>query len=121
MHCTGLGKVLLAYKKPSEIKWILTTHGMNRMTARTITDRELLERELIKIRRQGYAIDDREIMDSLRCIAAPVFERDGKVKYAISVSGFANNMHGERLDMVRDELLNTVNSVSHTLGYRKPT
>jgi DNA-binding IclR family transcriptional regulator len=120
MHCTGLGKVLLSYKKPSEIKWILQTHGMSRMTANTITDRELLERELIKIRRQGYAIDDREIMESLRCVAAPVYNRDGSVKYAVSVSGIANNMQGERLDTVRDELLSTADSISYAMGYRKP-
>ena len=120
MHCTGLGKVLLAYKKPAEIKWILSKHGMPPMTSRTITDREALERELIKVRRQGYAVDDREIMDSLRCVAAPVYDRDGRVKYAISISGLANNLQGERLEMVRDELLLTAHSLSYAMGYRKP-
>lgn len=120
MHCTGLGKVLLAYKKPAEIKWILTKHGMPPMTSRTITNREALERELIKIRRQGYAMDDREIMDSLRCVAAPVYDRDGNVKYAISVSGLANSLQGERLEMARDELLLTAKSLSYAMGYRKP-
>jgi len=120
MHCTGLGKVLLAYKKPSEIKWIISRHGLHMMTARTITDRETLERELIKIRRQGYAIDDREIMDSLRCVAAPIYDRDGNVEYAISVSGLASNMQGDRFDMVRIELLRTAESISHMMGYRKP-
>jgi len=120
MHCTGLGKVLLAYKKPSEIKWIIAKRGLRMMTAHTITDREMLERELIKIRRQGYAIDDREIMDSLRCVAAPIYDRDGNVEYAISVSGLAGNLHGERLDLVRDELLITADSISYMMGYRKP-
>ena len=119
MHCTGLGKVLLAYKKPSEIKWIIGKHGMRRMTSRTITDREKLERELIKVRRQGYAIDDREIMDSLRCLAAPIFSRDGSVEYAVSVSGLAGSFQGERLDVVRDELLKTAAHISHMMGYRE--
>ncbi|MCL2004470.1 MAG: helix-turn-helix domain-containing protein [Oscillospiraceae bacterium] len=117
MHCTGLGKVLLAYKTPSEIKWILSKHGMPRMTKRTITDRELLERELIRIRRQGYAVDDREIMDSLRCVAAPIFDRGGNVKYAISISGLANNFHGLHLDKARDEIISTAASISKALGY----
>jgi len=119
MHCTGLGKVLLAYKKPSEIKWIIAKHGMRMMTSRTITDREQLERELIKVRRQGYAIDDREIMDSLRCLAAPIFSRDGSVEYAVSVSGLAGSFQGERLDVVRDELLKTAAHISHMMGYRE--
>lgn len=120
MHCTGLGKVLLAYKKPTEIKWILSKHGMAPMTARTITDREMLERELIAVRRQGYAIDDREIMDSLRCVAAPIYDRNGDVTYAISVSGLVNSLQGERLDTARDELLRAAQSISFAMGYRKP-
>ena len=120
MHCTGLGKALLAYKKPAEIKWILSRHGMPPMTPRTITDRDVLERELIGIRRQGYAVDDRESMDSLRCVAAPVYDRYGNVKYAISVSGLANNLQGERLETARDELLLITDSISYAMGYRKP-
>lgn len=120
MHCTGLGKVLLAYKRPAEIKWILSKHGMPPMTARTITDREVLERELIKIRRQGYAVDDREVMDSLRCIAAPIYDRSENVKYAVSVSGLANSLQGERLEKVIGELIRTADSISYAMGYRKP-
>ena len=119
MHCTGLGKVLLAYKTPSEIKWILTKHGMRPMTSRTITDRETLERELIRIRRQGYAIDNREVMDSLSCVAAPIYNRDGDVKYAISVSGLANNFFGERMEKVKDELLKAADVISYAMGHRK--
>jgi len=120
MHCTGLGKVLLAYKTYSEIKWIVAKHGLCKMTARTITDWGKLERELIRIRRQGYAVDDREIMDSLRCVAAPIYDRNGSVEYAISVSGFAKSFQGSRFDMVCEELLKTAESISYTMGYRNP-
>jgi DNA-binding IclR family transcriptional regulator len=120
MHCTGLGKVLLAYKKPSEIKWILNKHGMPQMTAHTITERGALEREFIKIRRQGYALDDREVMEGLRCIAAPIYDRNGGVNYAISVSGFINNMQGPHLDLVREELLRAAASISRAMGYSGP-
>ena len=118
MHCSGLGKVLLAHKKPAEIKWILSTHELRPMTSRTITDRETLERELIKVRRQGYAVDDGEIMESLRCVAAPIYDRDGNVKYAISISGLANSLQGERLEMVRIELIRAADSISYAMGYR---
>lgn len=119
MHCSGLGKVLLAYKSPAEIRWILSKHGMRRMTARTITDRDTLEAELIKVRRQGFAVDDGEIMDSLRCVAAPIHDRDGHVKYAISVSGLAGNMQGERFEWICGELLRTADSISYMMGCRK--
>jgi len=119
MHCTGLGKVLLAYKKPSEVDWIISKHGMRTMTSHTITNREALEKELEKIRKLGYAIDDREIMEGLRCVAAPIFNSEGEVKYAVSVSGMANNLLGERFDKVRHELVRMAESISHLMGYRK--
>lgn len=87
MHCTGLGKVLLAYKTPSEVRWIVSKHGMRPMTARTITNLEALEEELLKVKKQGYAIDDREVMDGLRCVAAPIYDRNGDVRFAISYRG----------------------------------
>jgi len=120
MHCTGLGKVLLAYQDHLKIKWIIAKHGLRKMTANTITDRDTLDRELVKIRQQGFAIDDREIMDNLRCVAAPIYNSDGNVEYAISVSGFAGNLNGVRFDIVREELLKTAQSISHMMGHRTP-
>jgi len=120
MHCTGLGKVLLAYKNPPEIKWIIANHGLRKMTTRTITDRVALDRELAKIRKQGYAIDNGEIMDNLRCIAAPIFNSEGKVEFAISVSALACSFRGKRFEKVRDELILTAESISYMMGYRQP-
>lgn len=119
MHCSGLGKMLLAYKTPSEVKWILSKHGMRAMTPRTITSQSQLEKELEKIRRQGYAMDDREIMDSLRCVAAPIRDRDGRVKYAISVSGLANSLQGDHLEKTLEELQKTARDISFAMGYRE--
>lgn len=119
MHCSGLGKVLLAYKTPGEVAWILRKHGMPRMTERTITDREVLERELIRVRRDGSAMDDQEIMEGLRCIAAPIWSADGQVKYAVSISGLAMSLQGERLDFVREELLQAAGDISRAMGYRQ--
>lgn len=118
MHCSGLGKVLLAHKTPNEVKWIITKRGLPRMTHRTITDPVLLEKELQKVREQGIGIDDREIMDSLRCIAAPIYDKDGEVRYAISVSGLADKMQGEYLDRVRTALLQAAEEISIGMGYR---
>lgn len=119
MYCSGLGKMLLAYKTPAEVNWILSRHGMRAMTSRTITSRAELEKELAKIRRQGYAVDDREIMDSLRCVAAPIRDRDGKVKYAVSVSGLANSLQGDRFDKALEALRETAEDISFAMGYRK--
>lgn len=118
MHCTGLGKVLLAYMRPSEAKWILAQHKMRARTQYTITNVEDLERELELIRSQGYAIDDREFMDNLRCIAAPIYNCDGKVEYAISVSGLDSNFQGKRFDTILTEVLHAADDISFSMGFR---
>lgn len=118
MHCSGLGKVLLAYKKPHEISWILSKRGMPAMTSRTVTDPKLLEKELAKVKEQGYAIDDREIMEGLRCVAAPIWDREGKVRFAISIAGYVGSMQGQHLEEAVKLLLETSMEISKAMGYR---
>jgi len=118
MHCSGLGKVILANKPFSEVKRIISNKGLKRMTSRTITTMEELSSELDKIREQGYAIDDQEIMEGLRCVAAPIYDVDGKVNYAISVSGLSFNMKGSYLDKVIQRLKETAANISSDMGYK---
>ncbi|MFX6194072.1 IclR family transcriptional regulator C-terminal domain-containing protein, partial [Acinetobacter baumannii] len=57
------------------------------LTPFTLTDPEAIKRELQKIREQGYAIDDEEIEIGLKCVAAPIFNHEGKVIASISCAG----------------------------------
>ena len=118
MHCSGLGKVLLAYKSPAEVKYIMSKRGMPRMSRNTITDIQRLFEELDRIRTQGYAIDNCEIMDGLRCAAAPIRDRNGDVKYAISISGLAEVLSGEYFESVCAAVVNAAGEISHLMGYR---
>lgn len=119
MHCSGLGKALLAFKPPSELKRILSQKGMPRMTVNTITDPEKLEKELAKVRKQGYAVDNREIMEGLRCIAAPIRDKNGGVQYAISVSGMAERLSGEYFEQVKGAVVEAAEEISNLMGYRE--
>jgi DNA-binding IclR family transcriptional regulator len=118
MHCSALGKALLAYKAPAEVKRILAAKGMPRITRRTITDPAAMDKELAKIRSLGYAIDDREIMEGLRCVAAPIRDSKGAVRYAISVSSLADTLTGEHLDCILASLLAAARETSYLMGYR---
>ena len=121
MHCTGLGKAMLAHKTPSEVKWILSQHGMKAMTSRTITDMGQMEKELEKIRMQGYAEDMGEMMDSLRCVAVPIYNKEGKVKHALSISGLDYSIHGERWIDIVNSLQRASEDISFAIGYRQET
>lgn len=117
MHGSGMGKVLLAHKPPAEVRWIISQKGLSSITSHTITNIAELEKELEQIKKQGYAIDDREIMDSLFCVAAPIYSKNNNVRYAISVSGLYANMQGEKLNKTIKEVTSAANKISQALDY----
>jgi len=117
IHCSGLGKVLLAYRAPSEVRSILSRCGMRRMTNKTITDPLRMEAELAKVRNLGYAVDDQEIMEGLRCVAAPVWDRNNSVRYAVSVSGLAERLSGEYFELVKAAVIESAKEISRKMGY----
>lgn len=85
LHCTGVGKVLLAQLPPHVVRDLLVRDGMPPQTPRTVTDPDALLAELPAIAAQGYALDDGEQETGVRCIAVPV---PGSVAdVAMSVSG----------------------------------
>jgi DNA-binding IclR family transcriptional regulator len=117
-HCTGVGKVLLAFLPLSEAKKIIAVKGLPRFTKNTITDPNILEAELAKVRVQGYAIDNEEIMDGLRCVAAPIRDYCGKVYAAISISGPVSRLKEERLELAIELITRTVAEISSDLGHQ---
>jgi DNA-binding IclR family transcriptional regulator len=86
LFCTGVGKAMLANLAPEDIKRILSK-GMPSFTPNTITDEKMMMEELTVIRQRGYAIDNMEHEYGIKCVAVPLFNCNGKVMGAISVSG----------------------------------
>ena len=100
LHCTAMGKVLLAGMRPAERRRILGRR-LQAFTPRTITDPVLLERELERVRRCGYAVDREEITRGIMCVAAPIRNGEGETVAVISVT-FPAYVHQER--GIRDEI-----------------
>lgn len=117
-HCTGVGKVLLAFLPAEERKKIIAEKGLKRFTKNTITDPEALEAELAKVREQGYAFDNEEFMDGLKCVAAPIRDHTGKVCAAISISGPTSRLRGEKLNKAVEMVVSVAAGISAELGYR---
>lgn len=116
-HCTGVGKALLAFLTLTEVKRIIASKGLKRYTPNTITDPEKLAMELEQIRKQGYAEDNEEIMESLRCVAAPIWDHNGKACAAISISGPLARMGRERMQLLTEHIVQTAMDISISLGY----
>ena len=86
MHSTAFGKAILSHLPTERVDEIIDQHGLPQVTPRTITARDELFEELEQTRERGFAVDDEERLEGLRCIAAPIrFNSD--VIGAISVSG----------------------------------
>jgi len=119
VHCTGVGKVLLAYSSVQEIDQILKDYKFSAHTNFTITDRKTLMLELQQIIAQGYAYDNQEFVDGLRCVAAPIFNHTNRVIFSLSVSGPLYRMQDEQIEEYKQLLLDATYEISRKLGYRK--
>jgi IclR family acetate operon transcriptional repressor len=85
IHCTALGKAIASQLPEERVRDLLTETGLSKRTGNTITSLDDYVDELTKVRRLGYAVDDRENEDDGRCVAAPLLGTHLPV--AISVSG----------------------------------
>ena len=117
-YCTGVGKVMLAHLNDKELETFFHTIELRRYTPNTITDPGELKLHLIRIRDQGYAIDDSEHEAEVKCVAAPLRNEDGIVIAAISVSAPRFRMTRERTEReVIPAVKSTASRISNRLGY----
>lgn len=86
LHCSAIGKALLAMQHPDDMRRILRGTGLVRRTERTIVDRRLLKRELEAIRGRGFAVDDEEDTRGVVCVGAAVLDRGLEAACALSVT-----------------------------------
>ena len=86
-HCTALGKVILAALSPDQLERFLARAELAPSTPKSITDKDLLKREIDEIRRSGIAFDDGEFNAEVSCVAVPVTDFTGQVVGALGVSG----------------------------------
>lgn len=117
-HCTAAGKVQLAYLPEQELERFFATRELTRFTAATITDPVALRDHLRQIAVQGFAIDDEELEDGVRGVAAPIRTYDDKVVGAIIISGPAMRLSDGRLkDGLVPLAIKAAREVSAKLGY----
>jgi len=111
LHCLSLGKAMLAYMTEERVGDIIEQHGLPSYTENTITTREDLLEELETIRQRGYAFDEEEIIEGIRCVAAPV-QANGEIFGAVSISGPSTRMKGKRY---REELADMVTRTANVI------
>jgi DNA-binding IclR family transcriptional regulator len=117
LHCTGLGKALLANLPAEEIEQVIEQRGLRRYTENTLVNRADLFEEMAAIRFRGAAFDNEEHEKSVRCVAAPVYDAQGRVIAAISIAGPAFRMTPERQKDLVPYVVEASQRISRRLGY----
>jgi DNA-binding IclR family transcriptional regulator len=118
LHCTAAGKVLLSCQPAERIEEILEQIDLNVLTEKTITDTAQLRHELERVREQGCAIDDEETELGGRCVAAPLYGKEGSVIGAISVMGPTNRVNPKTIPVLSATVLAAAREISQALGHR---
>ena len=117
-YCTAVGKAMLAELPEAEVAKVVRRWGLKPITANTITTASALKEELKAVRARGYAIDDEEKEEGLRCVSAAVRGHSGKLFAAMSVSGPAFRMTKERIPGVGRSVMRAANELSAELGFQ---
>ena len=120
-HCTALGKVLLAHLTQEKLRRVVENKGLPRYTDNTITTWSELLDHLGTVRTQGYALDDGEHEEMIRCVAAPVRDHRGKVVGAISLTGTINHMSLEDAQHFSALVVRSAEEISRRIGYVGPS
>lgn len=125
VHCTALGKAMIAQFPEDVASSLLDPASMVRFTPNTITDPDALKQHLAVVRERGYAVDDEEHENGIRCVASAVKDHAGRVVGAISLSGPTLRVSRERAESLGELVCKTSRRLSMALGYRpvedKPT
>ncbi|MDE0666529.1 MAG: IclR family transcriptional regulator [Acidimicrobiaceae bacterium] len=119
VHCTALGKVILAHLPPKERDRIVKTATFERLTDNTISSADELATALETAAEQGYAVDHLEFEPFVNCIACPVLGADGRVLGAISITTTTLVCSYEEMLDLRPALAATAEAVSAEYGWRQ--
>jgi IclR family acetate operon transcriptional repressor len=96
-HCCSTGKIFIAYLFADRLEELAAESPLVKRTERTITGIPALETEIRQVRKQGYAVDDEEFFDGVRCLAAPIFDRGGKVIAAVGITAGVQRFTRKRI------------------------
>ncbi|MBW2611821.1 MAG: IclR family transcriptional regulator [Deltaproteobacteria bacterium] len=117
-YCTALGKAVLAHLTKEEINDYLkhtrlVPHGPN-----TIVSKKRFREELAAILERGYSVDNEELVNGLRCVAAPVFDHTGQPRYALSISCPTFRLSMDDVESVHPKVRDICSQLSLHIGYR---
>lgn len=117
VHTTAIGKALAAHLTETEVERILNERGMEKKTLQSISTHTRFARELEKVRQFGFAIDNEENADGVRCVAAPIFDFNNEVVATFGTSSTTIQLTEARLPEVVELIKKSAQEISRKMGY----
>ncbi|HMB23791.1 MAG: IclR family transcriptional regulator [Chloroflexota bacterium] len=117
LYSTSMGKAILAFLPEEERVQLVERLVLIPHTPATITQPDLLRKELENVCKQGFAIDDEENETGVRCLGAPIFDHAGYAFAGISISGPAYRTSVAQLRALSRPLIEVANAISARLGH----
>ena len=118
LYTGAMGKVLLAFMHEDDRREVLDRLVLRAITPDTITDRATLERQLVDVRKKGYATSRGEQAEGVASVSAPVFGANGHVAAALSILGPSTRMSDSAVSKLRTLVIEAARETSQALGYR---
>lgn len=120
LFSSAVGKAYMAFSDQEEVDliWEDLIQNLKKFTEKTLHTEEALKRDLIDVRKRGYAIDDEENEMGIICVAAPIYNHRGKIQYALSVSTPKFKMDFNRLEKFGRLVQEAGENISEMLGYK---
>jgi DNA-binding IclR family transcriptional regulator len=116
-YCTAVGKAMMAYLPMEQVETIVKKQGLPPLTKNTITSLRELKAELARIRIRGYAIDDEENEEGVRCVGCAVRGYSGEPVAAISISGPSFRVAKDKVVTLAQPILAAASALSSELGF----
>ena len=115
-HCVAEGLCLLAGLHEAELAPIMAERRVP-LTAKSVTDEAFIRSRLLRVKQDGYAIEDEECEEGASCLAAPIYQNDGHVLAAVGVAGPTSRMNKDALIELAPIVIEAAESISRSLGY----
>jgi DNA-binding IclR family transcriptional regulator len=120
VHCTAAGKAVLAFLSQDACDDLIARLPLTRNTRRTIVKPSAMRMELMRVRTAGFAMDDEEFEEGLRCIGAPIFDHHGQVIASLSTAAPVFRLRKERIPHVAGLVIAAAQGLSADLGHQPP-
>jgi DNA-binding IclR family transcriptional regulator len=120
VHCTAVGKAILATMSVEDATEMVARLQLGRFTKKTLTTRGALMREIGRTKRRGYAVDDEEREEGVRCVAVAIRDTNGNPIAAVSISGPTFRVTGRKLTLFVKKLIECAAGIHKEMGHTSP-